>query len=148
MDTNGSLFRPLGEKERTPSAIRPFRIPAPTPYHVLMHTQPSGAGQPLTASPLGGRRLAVGARDKPRELPGNRRQHAFLRELKRVGTPSAGRRDARVSYFDDERLRRRLREAKLPFGKRLEGLIPAIDALWEEWRRELERATGRASSAN
>ena len=48
----------------------------------------------------------MGARDKSRELPGNRRQHAFLRELKRVGTPSAGCRDARVSYFDDERLRR------------------------------------------
>ena len=130
------------------SAIRPFRIPAPTPYHVLMHTQPSGAGQPLTASPLGGRRLAMGARDKPRELPGNRREHAFLRELKRVGTPSAGRRDARVSYFDDERLRRRLREAKLPFGERLEEPFAAIDALCEEWRHELERETGRASSAH
>ena len=100
-------------------AIRPFPMPTPAPYHVPMHTQPSGANQLPTDPPDGRRRMAMGARKKPRNLPPSQRKHRFLREFKRVGTLSAGRRAARISYremlawLDDENFRRRLREAKL-----------------------------------
>ncbi len=85
-----------------------------------MHTQPSGAGRP---------RMAMGARKQRRDLPPSRRKHRFLREVKRVGTPSAGRRAAGVSYsemlnwFNGEKFRRRLSEAKLVFTDRLEELL-------------------------
>ncbi len=140
-----------------------------------MHTQPSGAGRP---------RMAMGARKKRRNLPPSRRKHRFLREFKRVGTLSAGRRAAGVScsemlnWFNDEKLRRRLSEAKLVFTDRLEELRthrimeegnaaalrfklraelgdnygglpkpPAPAEVLTMWQQELERETGRASSA-
>ena len=71
----------------------------------------------------------MGARKKRRNLPPSRRKHRFLREFKRVGTLSAGCRAARVSYsemltwFDDEKFRRRLSEAKPVFTDRLEELL-------------------------
>ena len=110
-------------------AIRPFPMPAPAPYHVPMHTQPSGANQLSTDPPNGRRRMAMGARKKPRNLPPSQRKHRFLREFKRVGTLSAGRRAARISYremlawLDDDKFRRRLREAKLVSSERLEELL-------------------------
>ena len=110
-------------------AIRPFPMPTTAPYHVPMHTQPSGANQPPTDPPDGRRRMAMGARKKPRNLPPSQRKHRFLREFKRVGTLSAGRRAARISYremlawLDDDKFRRRLREAKLVSSERLEELL-------------------------
>ena len=140
-----------------------------------MHTKPSGAGRP---------RMAMGARKKRRNLPPSQRKHRFLREFKRVGTLSAGCRAAGVSYsemltwFNDEKFRRRLSEAKLVFTDRLEELLthrimergdavalrfklraelgdkygglpkPATPAeVLSMWQQELERETGRASSA-
>ena len=69
------------------------------------------------------------ARKKPRNLSPSGRKHRFLREFERVGTLSAGRRAAGVSYldilewFDDDIFRQRFREAKLAFGDRLEELL-------------------------
>ena len=109
-------------------AIRPFPMPAPVPYHVPMHTQPSGANQLPTDPPNGRRRMAMGARKRPRNLPPSQRKHRFLREFKRVGTLSASRRAAGISYgemlawFGDDNFRRRLREATLVFSERLEEL--------------------------
>ncbi len=78
----------------------------------------------------------MGARKKRRNLPPSRRKHRFLREFKRVGTLSAGCRAAGVSYsemltwFDDEKFRWRLSEAKLVFTDRLEEIL--TDRIMEE----------------
>ena len=92
----------------------------------------------------------MGARYKPRGLPTVHGKQGFLGESKRAGTLSAGRRSVRVTCgemfvgFDGEKPSRRLREARLPFSKRLEELL---DAAVSTRRRELERETERASSA-
>ena len=116
-----------------------------------MHTQPSGVGQPPSLVTYGSSRLAMGARNKPRELRPSRFRRGCLPEFMRVGTPSAGRRALRVTYgemlagSDDENLSRRLSEAKPACNGRLEELLDAIASMW---RRELEREMRRASSAS
>ena len=101
----------------------------PAPYHDPMQPQPIGAGQSHTsAAPESGEK-AGGARKKPRNRGPSDRRRRFLREIQRVGTLSAGRRAAGVSYFEvlewfgDEFFRQRFREAKLAFRDRLEELL-------------------------
>ena len=104
-------------------------MPAPAPYHDPMQPQPIGAGQSHTSvAPERGEK-AGGARKKPRNRGPSDRKRRFLREFRRVGTLSAGRRAAGVSYlqvrewFEDEFFRQRFREAKLAFRDRLEELL-------------------------
>ena len=112
-----------------PCAIRPLPIPVLAPYDVPMQSQPIGAGQSHTSAASESGETAAGARKKPRNLSPSGRKHRFLREFERVGTLSAGRRAAGVSYldilewFDDDIFRQRFREAKLAFGDRLEELL-------------------------
>ena len=94
-----------------------------------MQSQPIGAGQSHTSAASERGEKAEGARKKPRNLGPSERKRRFLREFKRVGTLSAGRKAAGVSYldllewFDDEIFRQRFREAKLTFRDRLEELL-------------------------
>ena len=104
-------------------------MPTPAPYHVPMQSQPIRAGQSHTsAAPERGEK-AGGARKGPRNRSPGQRKFRFLREFERVGTLSAGRRAAGVSYrevldwFGDETFRQRFREAKLAFRDRLEELL-------------------------
>ena len=94
-----------------------------------MQSQPIGAGQSHTSTAAERGEKAEGARKGPRNLSPGRRKYRFLREFQRVGTLSAGRRAAGVSYlevlewFEDEIFRQRFREAKLAFSDRLEELL-------------------------
>ena len=104
-------------------------MPTAAPYHVPMQPQPTGAGQSHTsAAPERGEK-AGGARKKPRNRGPSARKRRFLHEFERVGTLSAGRRAAGVSYlqvlewFEDELFRQRFREAKLAFRDRLQELL-------------------------
>ena len=104
-------------------------MPTPAPYHVPMQPQPIGAGQSHTsAAPERGEK-AGGARKQPRNRGPSARKRRFLHEFERVGTLSAGRRAAGVSYlqvlewFEDEFFRQRFREAKLAFRDRLQELL-------------------------
>ncbi len=71
----------------------------------------------------------MGARKKRRNRSPGERKHHFLRAFERVGTISAGRRAAGVSYLEvyewlvDETFRQRFREARIAFRDRLEELL-------------------------